>query len=387
MIPASYTVRNIFKHKITTTLTVLGFGLVVFVFVGSMMLTAGLRSTLVAAGSDENVVVIRKASTTEVLSIISYEQAQIISTAPEVARDSDGAPLFTNEIYVLITRPKRATGGDAHVVVRGVTDRSMKLRPAVNLVEGRMYREGTSEIIAGTLAAERFAGCGLGETVRFGAREWTVVGIFDAGRSGFDSELWGDVRQMSDAFRRPVYSSLTFRMADTTQFQAMKERLENDPRLPVNVMRETRFYESQSSFTTTFYNVSSITISIIFSLGAIVGAMITMYAAVASRTREIGTLRALGFGRVSVLTAFLFEAMIISCVGGALGLFAASFLRYLQISTTNWDTFAEIVFNFDISWAIVARAFVFALAMGLVGGFLPAVRAARSEIVDSLRAT
>jgi ABC-type antimicrobial peptide transport system permease subunit len=386
MIPASYTIRSIVKHKMTSALTILGIGLVVFVFVGSMMLTAGLRTTLVATGSDDNVVVIRKASQTEVLSVLNYEQAQIVSTAPEIARDAYGAPMFTNEIYVLISQPKRGTGYESHVVVRGVTEKSMELRPMVELVEGRMYREGTSEVIAGRLAAERFEGCGLGETVRFGARDWTVVGIFDASRSGFDSEIWADVRQAADAFRRPVYSSLTFRMADTMQFQAMKERFESDPRLPIEAKREKRFYESQSSFTTTFYEVSSIAISIIFSLAAIVGAMITMYAAVANRTREIGALRALGFGRYSVLTAFLFESMIISFVGGLLGLLAASFLRYLQISTTNWDTFAEIVFNFDISWNIAVSAILFALGMGLIGGFLPAVRAARMKIVDALRA-
>lgn len=387
MIPAGYTIRNIANHKITSALTILGIGLVVFVFVGSMMLTAGLRSTLVATGSDYNAVVIRKASQTEVLSIINYEQAQIISTSPEIAEDADGVPMFTNEIYVLISQPKRSTGYESHVVVRGVTPMSMELRPKVRLVEGRMYREGTSEVIAGRLAAERFVGCGLGETIRFGARDWTVVGIFDAQRSGFDSEIWADVRQAADAFRRPVYSSLTFRMADTIQFQAMKERLESDPRLSAEVKREKRFYESQSSFTTTFYNVSSIAISIIFSLAAIVGAMITMYAAVANRTREIGTLRSLGFSRFSILTTFLFESVVISFAGGVLGLFAASFLRFLQISTTNWDTFAEIVFNFDISWNIAIEAFVFALAMGFIGGFLPAVRAARLKIVDALRAT
>ena len=387
MIPASYSVRNIIKHKTTSALTILGIGLVVFVFVGSLMLTAGLRSTLVATGSDQNVIVIRKASQVEVQSIINYDQAQIISTSPEIAKTDDGKPLFTNETYVLIGQHRRGGEGEAHVVVRGVTEMSMALRSNVKLVEGRMYNEGTSEIIAGRLAAEKFEGCGLGETVRFGTRNWTVVGIFDANRSGFDSELWGDVRQMSDAFRRPVYSSLTFRIADTLQFPALKERLENDPRLPVEVQREKAFYAGQSRFTTTFFDVTSIIISIIFSLGAIVGAMITMYAAVANRTREIGTLRSLGFRRFSVMMSFLLESVVISLVGGGLGLLAASFLRNLQISTTNLDTFAEIVFNFDISWSIAIQAIIFAVSMGFVGGFLPAVRAARLKIVDALRAT
>lgn len=386
MIPLSYTIRNILQHRMTSILTALGIGLVVFVFVGSLMLTAGLRTTLIATGSDDNAVVIRAASQTEVQSIIYYEQARVVSAAPEIAPAADGTPLFTNEIFVLISSTKRATGGVAHVVVRGVTDKSMELRPHVSLVEGRMYRPGTSEILAGRLASERFRGCGLGERVRFGAREWTVVGIFDARKTGFDSELWGDITQMSDAFRRPVYSSLTFRMADTTRFQALKERIEGDPRLPLEVYREKEYYANQSRATTTFYNITSTAISIVFSLGAIVGAMITMYAAVAGRAREIGTLRSLGFARASILLSFLTEAVMISLAGGILGMVVANFLRFVQVSTTNWDTFSELVFNFDISPSIIVRAILFALIMGFVGGFLPAVRAARMNIVDSLRA-
>ncbi|MEW6015063.1 MAG: ABC transporter permease [Candidatus Zixiibacteriota bacterium] len=386
MIPINYTVRNIVKHKITSALTILGVSLVVFVFAGSMMLSQGLKATLVATGSDENVVVIRKSSQTEVQSILNLEQAQLVSTTPEIARGSDGAALFTNEIYVLISLNKRSDGSAANVVVRGVTPQSLALRPNIRIVEGRMWQNAGSEIIAGKSAAERFEGCGLGERVRFGAREWTVVGIFDAQASGFDSEIWGDIDQMMDAFRRPVYSSLTFRMADTTQFAAMKARLENDRRLPVEVLREKEYYANQSRTITTFLGITGTVISLIFSLGAIVGAMITMYAAVANRTKEIGTLRALGFGRMSILLVFFIESVFISFAGGVLGLGAAYFLRFVRVSTTNWDTFSEIAFNFAISPDIVFSALIFAVVMGMVGGFLPAVRAARLKIVESLRA-
>jgi ABC-type antimicrobial peptide transport system permease subunit len=386
MIPLGYTIRNILKHKVTTVMTVLGVSLVVFVFSAALMLSHGLKSTLVSTGSDDNVIVIRKSSQSEVQSIILRDQGQVVSTSPEIARAADGSPLYTNEIYVLINQPKRSNGEMANVVVRGVTSTSMVLRPAVKLIAGRMWRDAGSEVIAGKSAAERYEGCGLGEKLRFGAREWTVVGVFDAGGSGFDSELWGDYVQIADVFRRPIYSSITFRLADTSQFEALKARLENDRRLEVDVFREKEYYANQSRTLSGFISIGGTVVSIIFSLGAIVGAMITMYASVANRVREIGTLRSLGFSRLAILTSFLIEAMAISLTGGVLGLAAASFLGFLQVSTTNWDTFSQIAFNFRLSSAIVTSAVIFALVMGLVGGFLPAVRAARLKIVDSLRA-
>ncbi|NMC42699.1 MAG: ABC transporter permease [candidate division Zixibacteria bacterium] len=386
MIPLGYTIRNILKHKVTTTMTILGVSLVVFVFAAAQMLSYGLKSTLVSTGSDDNAIVIRKSSQSEVQSIILRDQGQIVGTSPEIARAADGSALYTNEIYVLINQPKRATGELANIVVRGVTPKSLELRPAVKLIAGRMWQDAGSEVIAGKSAAERYAGCGLGEKLRFGAREWTVVGVFDAQGSGFDSELWGDVVQIADVFRRPIYSSVTFRMADTTQFEAMKARLENDRRMEVDVFREKEYYAAQSRTLAGFIGIGGTIVSIIFSLGAIVGAMITMYASVANRVREIGTLRSLGFSRLAILISFLIEAMAISLTGGLLGIVGASFLGMLQVATTNWDTFSQIAFNFRLSTAIVIAAVVFALVMGLVGGFLPAVRAARLKIVDSLRA-
>jgi putative ABC transport system permease protein len=367
-------------------LTLLGIGLVVFVFVGVLMLTNGLNTTLVATGSDANAIVIRRASQTEVQSIIMYDQARIVSTSPEIAKAPDGTPLYTNEVYVLIGLNKRGETDKFNVVVRGITPKSMELRPDIKLIAGRMWNDAGSEIIAGKAAAERFQGCRLGEKVRFGMREWTIVGVFDAQGAAFDSELWGDINQMSDAFRRPIYSSLTFRLTDTLQFPALKARLENDQRLQLDVEREKEYYANQSRIMTTFINYTGNIISVIFSLGAIVGAMITMYAAVANRTREIGTMRALGFGRTGILMAFLLESILISMSGGILGLIVAFFLRFVQVSTTNWDTFSEIAFNFRMSPFIIVSAFIFAVVMGIVGGFLPAVRAARLRIVDSLRA-
>ncbi|MFQ6008372.1 MAG: ABC transporter permease, partial [Candidatus Zixiibacteriota bacterium] len=312
--------------------------------------------------------------------------ANIIKADPAIERESDGSPLFTNEILVLITQPKRGTDNTSNVPVRGVTEMSMELRPDMKIVQGRLWREGTSEIIAGAKVAKTFEGCGLGETVRFGMRDWKVVGIFECHNSGFESELWGDVEQLMDAFERPVFSSLTMRLAYPDDFDAMKKRLENDPRLAVEVKREKQYYAEQSQFTVTFINILGITISIVLSLGAIVGAMITMYATVANRTVEIGTLRALGFSRLSVLKAFLTESILIAVIGGVLGILGASLLRFMEVSTTNWNTFAELAFSFETSPQIIVGGVTFAIVMGIIGGFLPAVRACRLRIINALRA-
>jgi ABC-type antimicrobial peptide transport system permease subunit len=256
----------------------------------------------------------------------------------------------------------------------------------VKLVEGRLFRPGTSEIVAGRAIASGFRGAGIGETLRFASRDWTVVGVFDGGGSGFDSEAWGDAEQMLQAFRRTGFSSLLFRLADAQRFDAVKALLEADPRLTVEAKRETRFYAEQSEKLATFISYLGTTISIIFSIGAIIGAMITMYASVASRTSEIGTLRAVGFSRAAILVAFLSEALLLGLLGGAVGLAAASFMQAVSISTTNFQTFSELAFSFKLTPSIVLWSLLFALAMGFVGGFLPAARAARMKIVDALRA-
>jgi len=386
MIPASYSFRNIAKHRITSILTILGIGLVVFVFSGSMMLTNGLTETMVASGYDENVTVIRQASQTEVQSIITYDQARIVSALPEIALDEKGEPLFTNEVYVLITLKKLENGQDGNVIVRGVTANSLTIRPNIKIIEGGHWKNAGSEVIVGQMLSERFENCHIGGKIRFGGRDWTVVGIFDGSGSGSDSEIWCDIDQAADAFRRPVYSSLTFRMADTSQFEAMKSRLAEDRRLPLEFLREKDYYARQSKTFSTFMGIIGNVISVIFSLGAIIGAMITMYAAVANRLREIGTLRALGFGRFSILVSFLFESMVISLFGGMVGVAGAFFLNFVRLSTTNWDTFSELAFNFSMSGSIVISALIFSVLMGLVGGFLPAVRASRLKIGDSWRA-
>jgi len=385
-VPLAYIARNLVARRLTTALTAGGMALVVYVFATVLMLSAGLEKTLVATGENDNVVVIRRSAQTEVQSGIARLQAGIVESLPEIALSSDGRPLVSKEPVVLINLPKRATGKPANVVIRGVTPIGLELRPQVKLVEGRMFHPGTAEVLAGRSIADGFQGAGLGETLRFASRDWTVVGVFDAGHTAFDSEIWGDAEQMLQAFRRTGYSSMLFRLSDSASFDAVKTAIENDPRLTLEAKRERRFYAEQSEALSRFISYLGTGISVIFSIGAVIGAAITMYASVASRTAEIGTLRALGFSRAAILAAFLGEALLLGLLGGIAGLIGASLMQAMSISTTNFQTFAEIAFSFTLTPGIVVASLIFALAMGFIGGFLPAARAARMKIVDALRA-
>jgi putative ABC transport system permease protein len=384
-IPISYSLRNLWTRRLTTSLTAGGMALVVFVFASVLMLSEGLRKTLIETGSHDNVVVIRKGSDSEVQSGVERGQASIIESQPEVAVGADGERLAAKELVVLISLPKRGSEKPSNVEIRGIGPHSMELRPQVKITEGRMPRPGSSEIIAGAGVAKRFKGAGLGETLRFGMRDWTVVGVFDAGNTGFSSEIWGDADQLMAAFRRPVYSSVIFKLRDTSEFERVKERIASDPRLSLDARRETKYYADQSELMAKFLRIMGISLTVVFSLGAVIGAMITMYAAVSNRVAEIGTLRALGFKRRSVTVAFIVESLLLGLVGWAAGLFLASFLQLFTISTMNWQTFSELAFTFTLTFEIVWKSLVFSLVMGLAGGTLPAVRASRMNIVEALR--
>lgn len=385
-IPLSYTAKNLLARKLTTALTAGGMALVVFVFATVLMLQEGLRKTLVQTGSWDNVVVTRKSSGTEVQSGVDRQQAAVVETQPEVAYGPDGLRLLSKETVVLITLPKRDSDKPSNVIIRGIGIGGQALRPQVRIVAGRMFRPGSSEIVAGRSIAGRFRGAAIGERLRFGMRDWTVVGVFDGAGSGFDSEIWGDATQLMQSFRRPAFSSVIFRLNDSSQFDPVKARLESDPRLTVEAKRESVFYAEQSEVLANFIGYLGLTLSVIFSIGATIGAMITMYASVANRTGEIGTLRALGFRSRSILAVFLAESLLMGLTGGVIGVVLASFMQLLTISTMNWQSFSELAFKFTLNGAIVFKSLLFALFMGLVGGFLPAVRAARLNIVDALRA-
>jgi ABC-type antimicrobial peptide transport system permease subunit len=386
VLPLAYIARNLWVRRVTTLLTAGGMALVVYVFATVLMMSEGIRQTLVATGQPDNVMALRKGAGAEINSAVDRQQAAILESLPGIATGSQGQVLLSKEPVVLNNLPKRGSGKPSNVTVRGTSATGLELRPQVQLVQGRMFRPGSSEIVTGRAVAEGFQGAALGETLRFAGRDWTVVGVFDSGRTGFDSEIWGDAEQMLQAFRRNAFSSIVFRLADATQFEAVKKAIEADPRLTVEAKPEIQFYAEQSEALATFISILGTSLSIIFSIGAIVGAMITMFAAVAQRTGEIGTLRALGFRRGAVLLAFLCEALLLALVGGLLGLLAATSMQAVNISTTNFQSFAELAFQFKLTGRIVWQTLAFALFMGLLGGFVPAWRAARMKIVDCLRA-
>lgn len=384
-IPLSYSLRNLLTRRLTTFLTASGMALVVFVFASILMLSAGLEKTLIETGSEDNVIVTRKAANSEVQSGVERQQAAIVETLPEIATGSDGEPLSAKELVVLISLSKRGSDKPANVVIRGIDNASLQMRPQVHLVEGRMPRKGSREIMAGRSIATRFKGGGIGESLRFGMADWLVVGIFDAGATGFSSEIWGDASQLMQAFRRPVFSSVTFKLRDSNNFDKVKGTLESDPRLTLDVRRETQYYRDQSEAMAKFLRILGVSLTVIFSLGAIIGAMITMYAAVANRVGEIGTLRALGFQRTSIMISFLMEALLLGLIGGVTGLLLASTMQLITISTMNWQTFSELAFSFTLTFKIMYQSILFALLMGFIGGVIPAIRASRLKIVDALR--
>ncbi|MBM4261053.1 MAG: ABC transporter permease [Deltaproteobacteria bacterium] len=386
-IPFRYILRSSSSRRLTAAFTILGIALVVFVFTAVLMMANGIQQTLKSTGSDDNVLVARKAAMSEIMSIIDREAGNIVVNMPQVARYGDGRPMSSKEVVVIINLEKIGAEGISNITVRGVEPAAFELRPQVKLVGGRMFRWGAREIIVGAGITKRFAGAQIGEKIKFGGDFWSVVGIFDAEKSGFDSEVWGDLNQVADAFKRSSFSTITFRMKNPDELVELTRSFDADNRLQYFVpKREKKFFEEQSEMMAAFIRILGVFVTVIFSAGATIGAMITMYGSVANRTTEIGTLRALGFFCRSILLAFLGEAFVMSLTGGVLGVGLASLLQFFSISTLNFGSFTELAFSFSLSPSIVATALGFALSMGLIGGFLPAVRAARLDIIEALRA-
>ncbi|HKI77079.1 MAG TPA: ABC transporter permease [Ignavibacteriaceae bacterium] len=386
-IPFKYSFRNFATRRLTNIITVSGVALVVFVFAAVLMMAYGIQKTLKATGEKDNVLISRKSANGEISSIIDGDTQNIIRSLPYVAKTSDGKPIISYEPVVVINLEK-VGGGMSNITVRGVSQEIQKLRPQVKLIEGRMFNWGTRELIVGSGITDRFEGAKIGDKVKFAGDQWTIVGIFSSDGSGFDSELWGDALQLLDAFNRAnTVSTVTLKLTSADDFDKFKRAFESDRRLQQFEPKiEQQYFEEQSELMSNFIRILGIFITIIFSLGATIGAMITMYAAVANRTREIGTMRALGFRRRNIMIVFLTESIMISFVGGVIGLILASFLQFFSISTLNFASFSELQFSFAVSPSIIFSSLVFAVVMGIIGGFLPSVRASRKKIVDSLRA-
>jgi len=382
-IPLVYNLRSLRQRPVSTLATAIGMALVVAVFIAMMALAQGFQAALRQTGTKENAIVLRKGADAELSSGISRETADAIAAMPFVAT-AGNRPLASPEIYVVLSLPRLGTGL-ANVVARGVSAESFEVRRDIQISEGRTFSGAAQEVIVGTKIAGRFANCGVGDKLKFAGREWTVVGHFTAGGSAFESEIWGENEQFMPAFRGEVFQSLTFRLADPSAFEGTKEILENDPRFQVQVQREFDFYSHQSQALASVLRIVAIFITSIMAIGAIFGAVNTMYAAVSSRAPEIAILLTLGFRPRSVMASFLFESLLIALAGGLLGCLLALPINGIVTSTTNWASFSEIAFAFQVTPALLAGGLLFAIAMGLVGGFFPARRAARAHVIDSIR--
>lgn len=382
-VPILYNVRNLSARRLSTALTALGIALVTWVFVFTLALAGGFEAALQRTGSPQNAIVIRKGGSAELTSIVTRPEAQVVLTQPEIARGPDGRPLASTELLVIINIPRRAGRGPANVTVRGATPRSLLLRPEARLREGRMFRPGLDEIVVGSLIAKRFEHCAYGDTLHFSGRDWRVVGILDGRGTATDSEIWGDVELFMQVFERPVFQSVTLRLDDPSHLGALARRIEADPRLSLQVKREDVFYAAQAGPLGTLLRFLGLFITTIMSLGAVFGALNTMYAAVGARTKEIGTLLALGFSRGAVLASFLTESVLLALLGGAVGCVLALPVNGITAGTS--QNFSELAFRFTVTPGTLLFGMGFAGLMGLVGGFFPARKAASRKIVEALR--
>jgi putative ABC transport system permease protein len=386
-IPLSYNARSLLQRPVSTAFTALGIALVVAVFIGMLALANGFRAALIRTGSAENVLILRDGADSELSSAIERSAVSILSSSPHIAAGPDGRALVSPEAYVVIPLPRKGhdTTGLANVVVRGVSPAVWSVRANLRIVAGRRPESGKSEICVGEKMAGRFDHTGIGETLRFGGRDWTVACRFTAGGSAFESEVWGENEQVLPVFRRTDFQSVTFRLKDPGAFEEAKRALEADKRFSVDVYREADFYAEQSQLLGNILRILAIMITGIMALGAVFGAVNTMYAAVASRSPEIAVLLTLGFPPRSVLASFLVESALIALVGGVIGALIALPVNGMVTSTTNWASFSEIAFSFHITPGLLLSGLVFAVVMGLVGGFFPARRAAKQPVVQALR--
>jgi len=386
MIPLSYNVRSILRRRFSAFATAFGLGLVVFVFAAVLMLARGVEETLKSTGVRENAILLRKGSTSELTSFLPREAAKTFAADPAVAVEG-GKQVASPELFVIFQLPRVDQSGTANVGIRGVTKDGWELLRSrtVKLIEGRPPQWATSEIIIGRSARGRYVGAEIGQSLTIARRQWQVVGVFEAGGAAFESEIWADADQIADAARRTGYSTMTVRLKGAGDFDSLRTTVDADPRWNLEAKRENRFYEEASGQLAGFIRVLGTAIAVFFSFGATLGAMITMYAQVASRVREVGTLRALGFQRRSVLGSFLVESLILSLLGAVAGCIFASFLAASSFTTTNWSSFTEIKFRFHFAPDVALKATIFAVAMGLLGGFLPAARAARLQIAEATK--
>jgi putative ABC transport system permease protein len=385
-VPISYNFRSIRARWTSTIVAVLGIAGTVGVFVAMLSLANGFKATLVASGSPGNALILRAGSPTEMMGGVTLDSVRVVQDAPGVGRDSSG-PLVTQEVVGVMPFPLISTGTDANVQVRGVSSNVLRIRTFAKITEGRMFQPGLSEIVVGRNASSTYTGLTVGNSVQFGGGRWQVVGIFDAGGSAFDSEIWCDAKLLNEILKRPdnIFQSVTVHLASPETFQQFKDAVISDPRMNVDVTREIDYYAKQSTTMTRLITVLGGLVAAIMAIGAVFGALNTMYSAIAERGREIATMRAVGFSSANVILSFLFEALAISFVGGILGCLAVLPLNGLTTNTMNFQTFSNVAFAFKITFDLLLLGIVFALIMGVLGGILPAIRAATRPVAVALR--
>lgn len=383
-----FNLRSIPERKGSAIAAAFGIAGVVAVLVGVLSIAEGFRAAMTVTGADDVVVVLRSGADSEMTSGLSREETRLITDAPGIVRTADG-PLASAELFVMINLPKRSTGTDANVPLRGVEKAAITVRGDIKMVAGRKFESGRNEVMVGVGAARAFSGLDVGKKIRVGQNEWEVVGIFSGGSGAAESEVWTDAAVLQPAYNRgdsfqSVFAKLTSREA----LQQFKDALTTNPQLKVKVLRQTEFLAEQSTMLTSFIEGLGVTIAALMALGALFGALNTMYSAVAARTREIATLRALGFGSSPVILSVMFESLALALIGGAVGAAAAYFaFDGFKAATINWQTFSQIAFAFAVTPKLLVSAIIWAAAIGLIGGLFPAIRAARLPIAAALRET
>src|SRR6266480_1854749 len=385
-IPLVYNVRSVKARWTSTIVAVVGIAGTVGVFVAMLSLARGFKATLVSSGSPDNALITRAGATSEMTSGVSLDAVKIIQDAPGIARGPDG-PLLTPEAVLMAPIPLRSTGTDANVELRGVAPNVFAIRSNVKITEGRMFRPGLSELVVGKNAKATYSGLTLGSTIALGSARWQVVGIFDAGGSAFDSEVWGDAHLLNGAYKRPdtLSQSVTVHLTSPATLQQLRDTLTADPRLSVDVTREIDYYAKQSTRMTQLITILGGFVALIMAIGAVFGALNTMYSAVAERGREIATMRALGFNSWNVVLSFLFEALLISFVGGLVGCLAVLPLNGLTTSTMNFQTFSNLAFAFKITFDLLWMGVLFAMVMGVLACLPPCRTDARLPVATDLR--
>ena len=386
-IPVSYNLLSARERWTSSVVAVLGIAGTVGVFVAMLALARGFKATLTSSGQPQNAIVQRSGADNEMTSILTPDELRVVEDAPQVAREGT-TPLVSPEVVVIAALPMRGSDADANVQIRGVQPRVLKVREGVKLVEGRFLTPGLAEAVVGRGARDAYQGLELGATVRIGAGTWTIVGVFDAKGTAFNSEVWADAAILNGFYQRPpnIFQSATVRLRSPEDFPAFEATLKGDPRLNLQALRETAYYEKQSQVVTTLITVLGGLVAAVMALGAVFGALNTMYSAVSERAREIAVLRAIGFGGFAIVLSFFVEALIIAGVGGLVGCLAVLPVNGLTTGTINWQTFSHLAFAFRITPDLLALGMAFALVMGAVGGLPPAIRAARANVARTLRA-